>query len=137
MADLTITATSVVKGAGAVTQTGIAGVAVTAGQALYKDPTDSNKLKLADCDSATAAVRVVAGVALHGAAANQPVTYQTGGVINLGATLTAGTVYCLSDVAGGIRPVADNGSGDGVSLIGVAISTSLLSMNIFNSGAQV
>ena len=133
MSDLSLTAASVLKGTGAQLGYGIAGAAITAGQALYIDAADSNKLKLADCDGASA-LRTCVGLALNTCASGQPVTYQKGGEISLGSVLTQGTIYALSDTAGGIRPVADNGSGDYVTILGVAKSSSVLSMNIFNSG---
>jgi uncharacterized phiE125 gp8 family phage protein len=90
IADLTITAASVLPGSGAVIQTGTAGEAVTAGQALYQKAADSKWYK-ADCNSATAEVRVAKAIALTGSAAGQPVVVQTGGQITIGATLTAGS----------------------------------------------
>lgn len=116
MADLTITATAVLASAGAQTAEGIAGVAITAGQAVYIDTGDSNKLKLADANSAAASV--VAGIALNGAAAGQPVEYVTkDDDFTPGATLSLSVasmkpVFVLSDTAGGIKPVADLAAGD-------------------------
>jgi hypothetical protein len=48
------------------------------------------------------------------------VVVQTGGQITIGATVTAGTVYYLSGTAGGIRPAADNTTGDYPQVIGMA-----------------
>jgi len=135
MADVTITAANVIKGANAVTEPGIAGATITAGQVVYKDTTDSNKFKLADSDNATAAIRTPYGIALNSASAGQPVVVQTGGLITIGGTLTAGTIYTASDTAGGLRPAVDNNSGDTITIIGVATSASVLNMNIFASGA--
>ncbi len=138
MADLTITAANVKKGTGAVLETGIAGVAVTAGQPVYKDASNSNKFGLSDCNSATSAQRSVYGIAMHAAGADQPLVVQKGGQITIGATVVPGTVYCVSGTPGGIRPVADNTSGDFVSLIGVAVSTTVIDMGcMFNSGVSV
>jgi hypothetical protein len=128
MADLTITAASVLPGSGAVIQTGTAGEALTAGQALYQKAADSKWYK-ADCNSATAEVRVAKAIALTGSAAGQPVEVQTGGQITIGATLTAGTVFYLSGTAGGIRPVADNTTGDYPQTIGMAVSTTVLQLD--------
>ena len=99
MANLTITAANVIQGSGAVTSTGIAGVAVTAGQSVYLDTTDS-KYKLADAD-ATASVNESA-IALHAAAADQPLTVQTGGTLAIGATIAIGSAYYVSTTAGSI-----------------------------------
>ena len=67
MADLSITAASVVAGSGANRQTGAFGEAVTAGQAVYKYAT-SNKWMKADSNSVTPEARHAIGIALNGGA---------------------------------------------------------------------
>lgn len=129
MADLSITATSVVAGADSVQEPGIAGEAVTAGQPLYKDPTTRQWFK-ADSNSATAAARHALGIALNGAAASQPVIVHKSGDITIGATLTLGAPYYLSETPGGIEPLADQGAGEYVCLLGTAKSTTVLAVNI-------
>lgn len=136
MADLTITATSVVAGGNARTVDGTAGATITAGQAVYLDST-TGTYKLADCDSATAAVRSPAGIALNGAATGQPVEIATSGNITIGATVTAGVAYYLSATAGGICPVADLGSGDYPVFLGFATSSSVLALRIVESGVAL
>lgn len=128
MADLTITAASVVAGSGSITTTGTLGETVTAGQAVCKN--SSGLWVKADSNSATALLRQATGIALNGGAVSQPVRVLTGGPITIGATLTAGVAYYLSDTAGGICPVADIGSGEYVCLIGIAASTSVLNVDI-------
>lgn len=137
MADLTITAASVVAGANARIERGTAGATITSGQVVYLDSATTGKWQLADADSATAAARAPHGIALNGAALNQPVAVQTEGDITIGATLTAGTAYYLSDEPGGICPVADLATGDYVVLVGLAKSTSVLAIDIQNSGAAL
>jgi hypothetical protein len=129
MADLSITAANVVAGAGAVTENGSAGEAVTAGQPVYKDPT-SNKYMKADSNSATVAARQARGIALNGAALDQPLVIHRAGDITLGAVLTPGTAYYLSDAPGGICPLADVGTGEYVCQLGIAKSASVLAVNI-------
>ena len=136
MADLTITAANVVKGANATTRDGIAGATITAGQVVYRDSADG-KYKLADSNSATAAVRSSDGIALNGASDNQPIEVLTEGDITIGATLTAGVAYYLSDTPGGIAPVADVGSGEYSTIIGIAESASVLNVQIHESGAAM
>jgi hypothetical protein len=136
LADLTITATSVVAGSGAAITEGTAGVAVTAGQVLYLDSA-TNTYKLADCNSATAAVRSPAGIALNGAAANQPVGVLTRGPITIGATVAVGVPYFLSGTPGGIRPLADNVTGDYVTILGIGTSTTVIDVKIHESGAAM
>jgi len=133
MADLTITAASVIAGTGAKSVSGTAGATITAGQTVYLDSAD-NEYKLADCDSATEAVRSPVGIALHGASDGQPLKVHTKGLITIGATMTAGATYYLSQNAGGICPIADLGSGDYRTIIGIATSTTVLDVQIIESG---
>lgn len=136
MTDLTITATSVVGDGSGKRAQGTAGEAITAGQAVYFDTT-VNKWKLADSDSATAAAKTAGGIALNGAALNQPVTVQVEGDVTIGATLTKGTAYYLSETAGGIQPAADLGAGENVCQLGIAKSTSVLAVRIVAPGVTV
>lgn len=136
MADLSITAANVVAGSNARVVNGIAGATVTAGQVVYRDAT-TKKFGLADCDSATAGVRVAFGIALNGASDGQPLAVLTEGDITIGATMTAGLAYYLSPTAGGIGVVGDLGSGDYPTLIGIAKSTTVLAVEINASGVAL
>jgi hypothetical protein len=134
MAALTQTAANVVSGSGTVRKTtGVAGGTITAGMPVYKDLTDTSKLKAARANAAVTAV--CAGIALTGSASGQPIVYQSTGNINLGATLAVGETYVVSDaVAGQIVPIGDLGSGDFVCILGVATSTSILALDIHVAG---
>lgn len=136
MADLTVTAASVVKGSNSQNVTGVAGETITAGQVVYKDATTLKWLK-ADNDSATAAAKTAGGIALNGASLNQPLVVHTAGDITIGATLVAGSPYYLSSTAGGIMPAADLGTGDYVCLIGLAKSTTVLAVDISTPGVTL
>ncbi|MFZ5719205.1 MAG: hypothetical protein ACOY5Y_07025 [Pseudomonadota bacterium] len=136
MADLVITATSVAPSATTKQETGVAGEAITAGQVVYRDAS-TGKYGLADCDSATAGHRSPVGIALHGAAANQPLVIAKSGPMTLGATLTAGVAYYLSPTAGGVCPVADLGSGDYPVFLGFATSAALLDVDIVEAGVAL
>ncbi len=136
MADLSITAANVLSGSGAKIRNGKAGATITAGQVVYFDPADQ-RFKLADCDNASATVREAAGIALNGAATGQPLAVQYDGEIALGTVLTAGVTYYLSPNPGGIAPVADLGSGDYPTVLGLAESTSVLRLSIAAAGAAL
>lgn len=137
MVDIAITAANVVAGANARIERGTAGATIAAGQVVYLDSATTGKWQLADNNSATAAARVPHGVALNGAALNQPIAVQTEGDVTIGATLVAGTAYYLSDTPGGVCPLADLLAGEYVVLLGLAKSTSVLSLNIQNSGVAL
>lgn len=132
MADLTITAASVLAGSNATVVSGIAAAAITAGQVLHR--ASNGQFALADNDAAAPATSVL-GIALNNAAAGQPVNVQVAGDITIGAALAEGAAYYLSDTAGGICAFADLATPQGVSLLGVAKSTTVLSLAIVNTGA--
>lgn len=136
MANLTVTAASVIPGAGAKSTPGIAGATITAGQVVAKDPA-TGKFVLCDSNHATAALRIPKGIALNGAGDGQPITVHTEGPLAFGAILTAGTDYWVSDTPGAICPRADVGSGERAVLLGLATSTSVLDVQIQDSGVTV
>jgi hypothetical protein len=127
MADLTITPASVVAASNATRDVGTAGETIAAGKAVYLSST-TNKWMLADSNSVTAEARKATAVSLNAASLNQPIAVQKGGDVTIGATLVAGTSYYLSDTPGGICPLADVGTGEYVNVIGIAKSTTLLSL---------
>jgi hypothetical protein len=132
--DISITAANVLAGAGAVTQSGTAGAAITAGQLVYLDAT-TNTIKLCHASTSLATATCV-GVALNGASTSQPVTYQTSGDITIGGTLVTGSFYITSaNNAGGLAPVADLSSGWYPIIFGISKSTTVLT--IINRGASV
>ena len=126
MADITVTAASVVPYAGAnnpsVIARGTAGASITAGQSVYLDSATST-IKLADADASTAAAYGV-GIAMHAAGSGQPIQYITSGVFTPGATLVKGGVYTVSATAGGICPIADLTTGAHPCILFYAFSTS-------------
>ena len=136
MADLTITAANVLAVAGGSIERGIAGATTTAGQVVYLDAATTGKWQLADSDAAGATARGQGkiGIALNGAANGQPQAVQTDGDITIGATLTPGAEYVLSDEPGGICPRADLATGDYVTIVGVAVSASVLRLRFTYTG---
>ena len=136
MADLVITAASVLAGANAVRDSGSAGEAISAGQAVYRSST-TNKWMLADSDSATAEAKKATGIALNGASLNQPLAVLKSGDITIGAAVVAGTAYYLSNTPGGVCPVADVGAGEDVCLIGLAKSATVLAVAIQSPGVTL
>jgi hypothetical protein len=136
MADIVITAANVVAGTGAKTEQGAAGAAITAGQWVYRDPS-TGKYLLADSNSATVAARTPRGVALNAAALNQPLTILVDGPVTIGGVLVAGVAYYLSDTPGGMCAVADVGSGEYSTVLGMATSAAILDVDIQSSGVAL
>lgn len=132
MANLTITTANVADGTGANISSGRAGAALTAGMAVYADSTTTpaNELKGGDADLSLAAATIV-GITLAGAATGQKIFYQTSGPITIGATLVVGTEYYLSATGGGLLcPAADLASTWWVQRLGIAISTTVLQLEL-------
>ena len=135
MADISVTASAVQAAATALLGNGTAGGTITAGQPVYKDATDSNKLKAA-VNSSVAASAVV-GIALNGASDEQPVDYIRAGDLTFNSVLTVGEIYVLSANAGGIAPEADNGSGEYVTTLGIGKTATVMKVSINASGVAV
>src|SRR5258708_6568545 len=108
MSDYAVTPSGVLSSgvnAGATNKSGIAGESITAGQSLYKDATDGNKMKLSDAN--VAAKSKVAGVSLHAALAGQPIQYsESDPNFTPGFTIAAGDVVVASATPGGLAPNA-------------------------------
>lgn len=111
---------------------GTAGTTITAGQALYLDAATST-LKLCDGDLSAAAADCV-GISLHGSLSGQPLQYQIDGTITIGATMTLGEPYFASATAGSIIPAADLASPNRTTIIGVATSTTVMTLKLYTSG---
>lgn len=135
MADITQTPANVAAASGAPTKDGIAGATIVAGDVLYVDATDGNKLKRA-VDSALASAAAV-GVALNGGANGQPIRYQTGGGINPGGTVAVGETYFVSRNAGKIAPDIDVLTGVFRTALGIGTTTSNIKFGINVGGIAV
>ena len=137
MAAISITATSVLKSSTGQVSVGTAGATITAGQAVYIDTTDSNKIKLADANGTTPA-NTFAGIALNAASSGQPVSYCTNDTagFTIGATVLAGDTIWLSPTAGGItKTQADLIAGCTVISIGNMLTTTTLNLTPCTGGA--
>ena len=73
------------------------------------------------------------GIALAAAIDNATVTYITEGDLCLGTLLVIGTVYVVSAAFGLIAVAADAGTGDYLTILGVATGTAVLSVKIVTS----
>lgn len=126
MSALSITAAQVLPTASDPTENGIAGAAITQGQAVYKST--SGTWLLAQCDGTAAEAGSEGyGIALNAAgAAGQPVLVALPGhrvTLGAGAAPAAGVVYYIGNAAGGLEPIADIGSADKVVPICIGIGS--------------
>jgi hypothetical protein len=136
MTDLVIVPANVIAGSNAQRAVGTAGVAITAGQAIYLDPV-TNKYLLADNNAVDVNARKPAGFALNNAAIGQPINLQTSGDITIGAAVVPGTDYFLSGAPGAICPRADVIAGMNVTLIGLAKSATVIAVDIQAPGVTL
>lgn len=110
------------------------GGTVSAGQPVAKS---SGKYVAADAN-ASSTLATAEGIALTpGVADGYGVVAFNGGIILVGATMTVGTTYLASRTAGGIMPDADRTTGDYVTILGTASTTTQLDLNIKATGVQV
>ncbi len=136
MADLTQTPANVAIGS-SVSRVRVVQVAeaVVQGEPGYLDVT-GGKYRKTDADASEEAARA-AGIFLSPAPIDGfAVLAESGSVVNLGATLTVGETYVVSAAAGKIAPIGDVASGWYVTILGVASSTSLLTLRINATGVE-
>jgi hypothetical protein len=122
VADISITAANVAPGS-AVIARGIAGAAITAGQAVYADAANNGIIKKANA-ATSAATAACVGIAVNNAAIGQPVNYVTSGVYTVGGTVAAAVPYAVSGANdGGICPTSDiTVSGEILTVLMIGIS---------------
>ena len=138
MADVTVVDTAVSPTANTVQEVLTAGDTITAGQPVYKDLAAAGVVKRADADTAVTAVCY--GIALCNASSLQPIVVARSGDIDfnnagVGAgPFAVGETYVVSTLTGRIAPESDLGSGDFVTILGVAAAADILALKIQNSG---
>lgn len=140
MANLTQTAANVaIGGSNARTSEPLqAGEPLTQGQPAYKKASD-RKWYRADANvSAEAAGSVEPPVIVltPAAAIDDWFVGVRRGPVKLGATLAVGTPYVISATVGAICPYADLVTGDYVTFLGFATSTSVLDLDVDATGVQ-
>ena len=129
MAAISITAANVLKSSTGQVSVGTAGATITAGQSVYIDTSDSNKIKLADANG-TAPANTFAGIALNAASSGQPVSYCTNDTsgFTIGATVVAGDTIWLSQTPGGLTKTIGDLSGGIAIVVGVMLTTTTLNL---------
>lgn len=135
MADLSITAASVLKSGNAAASTGIAAATITQGQAVYV--LAAGTIGLADSNASSPA-NTCAGISLNAASSGQPIQYcALDSGFTPGATLTSGAVIYLSNTAGGLTATyADIANGSTVITVGVATSTTTMNLAPVTGGVK-
>jgi len=133
MADISITPANVIASSAANVQRGVAGGTLTAGMPVYLDSADG-KYKAADANG-TGDMTNVKGIALHGAAAGQPIAFATEDPdFAPGATVAAGAVLIVSATPGGIAPAADAATGMFTTVVGVGKGSNKIALKLVAAG---
>lgn len=134
MANITQTAANVSAGSAATrVQLVQAGESITQGMPVYL----ASDGKYYQTDANDTAVKAQAkGIGVSPAAIDGYFLMAVDGLINLGATLAVGQVYCVSATKGAIAPYGDLTTNDYVTILGIATTTALIDINIVISGVQ-
>ena len=137
MADISITAANVHPGSASKILRVQYGVTVTAGQIIYLDTADA-KYKLGDANAST----TTAGadgllVAMTNGSADDYGLATSGGLYDVGASVTEGLIYVVSGTAGGIAPSADLASGWNCSVVGIGAASNQIDLQLYASGQTV
>lgn len=139
MTAISITPANVAWVSGPIKSDQIAGEAFAAGDAVYL--ADNGKWYKAQADgTAVEAGANDLGVSLATAAgANARVSIAvSGAIVTIGGTVVPGTVYVPGDTAGAINPVADQGSTDKITVLGIGISATQIQLQrIYNAGSVI
>lgn len=131
MTDLVITPANVLEGTQARKQRKTAGAQITQGDSVFLDTSDQLQAAEKAVDAASAAA---VGIALNSGEAGQPVTFQSGGEIDVGSVLVVGETYVVGAAAGGIAPIADVVSTEFSTILGIATAAGILKLGILQSG---
>lgn len=125
MANLSQTPANVAVGDLAIVRVVQAGEAVTQGQPVRNDTSIQKWYK---CDATSLANANASAIALTPAAADGyfAIIEGEGQLVNLGATLAVGETYVVSATSGLICPIGDLVSGNFATILGSAVSASLL-----------
>lgn len=140
MADLVITDSDVVVSDSVRVSAVEVGAAVSAGDVIVYDPVDEDWILASNTTAVLSGNENNAyiGIVVSNAAAGQRVAAVVSGDqdITLGNVLTAGRVYVLS-AAGKISPESDATTGDWLTIIGYAKSSTVMLFNPISTNVQV
>ncbi len=114
------------SGVGTPTQSETAGENLSAGDFVYYNTSDANKLYKADAD---AIAKKAVGYVLASATTGNAAVIYLEGINDQLSGLTKGLHYYLSTTAGGVTTTKPSSAGQIVQYIGVAISTTAIAFN--------
>jgi hypothetical protein len=133
MADLAIAAVDATRAA--TRSLTHSGEALAVGKAVYHKRSDGKWYLATSATEEAAACRGV--VVTPAAGADLPFEVATGGDLDVGVATADGTIYAVSDNPGGICPIADKGTGDHVTVIGVGKPGNVLGLHLWRTGVAI
>lgn len=129
MADTAVTAANVITSNKAILEYGVYGATITAGQPVYRDPDDGNKIKPAKANGGGNQPKAF-GVSVNGGAAGQPATVCViDPKFRPGYAVAAGDIAIVSANAGRFCPAADLASGSVASFLFIGNADSTANLN--------
>lgn len=111
------------------------GTTISPGQPLYEDPADG-EWKLADNDASTTTANAKGIAMTPGVDGGFGIVATGGSIILVGTTMAVGETYFVGSTAGQIIPDADLATGDYVTRLGTAASTTQLNLAIQYTAIQ-
>lgn len=107
---------------------GVSGGPISIGQSVYLNPSGQFQLAFATTKSQALVLGIALGTVFQ---PNAPIIIATGGDVNVQSVLTTTSVFILSgNNPGGVAPQGDFASGWYPSIIGIAVSPSILRLGI-------
>jgi hypothetical protein len=111
------------------------GATIAVGKPIYRAST--GKYLLADANASSTAAAASAIAITPGVDAGYGLIAEIGSIILVGTTMVVGTTYVASRNAGGIMPNADRLTGDYITTLGTASTSTQLNLAIISTGIAV
>lgn len=111
------------------------GATVSPGQPLYQDSAD-DEFKLADANASSATANAKGIAITPGVDTGYGLIAKGGSIILVGTTMVVGEQYYVGPTAGSIIASSELTTGDYVTLLGVAATTTQLNLTIKATGIQ-
>jgi hypothetical protein len=110
------------------------GATIGIAQPVYQDATDNNEAKLADANASTATAAAVGIAITPGVDTGYGYVATGGSIVLVGTTMVVGQQYFVGPTAGEIIESSELATGERVTLLGVAASTTQLDLTIKATG---
>lgn len=110
------------------------GAALAIAVPFYEDASANSDIKAADANASAATANARGITITSGANAGYALVATGGSIILVGTTMVVGMTYCVGATAGEIVPITDLTTGDRVTYLGTAATTTQLDLAIQATG---